>query len=204
MKIDKKKTYTEGPYSFVNFLNLDENAIEQIRLWRNHPDIRKRMYNREEISYDQHHRFIKSLFSTETKYYWLVFKEGNPVGVVNIVDVDANTYSAQFGYYLLPDFLSNGMGLEFISKTIYFIFSDLGLTTLFGRTEVENKNALGLNYHLGFKMRPDIVEIDGIKYVEQDCCSEDFLSRYASLTIHKELLKSLKEFNQIYKTQILI
>lgn len=200
MNIDKTKTYHVGDYTFVNFVNLDDDTIENIRVWRNHTDIRKVMYNTKEISKEEHLRFISSLLKTDTKFYWLVLKGGNPIGVMNVVDVDFGKSNGELGYYLLPQYLSSGIGLEFISTLIYFIFSELRLSSLFGRTELNNKDALRFNYHLGFKINLPLVEIDGVNYVEQDCNAEEYLSRYRDLTNPKELVKSLKEFNKIYNT----
>lgn len=203
MKIDKKKTYQVEDYSFVNFINLDDDTVDKIRVWRNHPDIRKVMYDTEEIPQEQHRGFISNLSESDTKFYWLVLKDGNPVGVMSVVDVDYGESNGQLGYYLLPQYLGSGIGLEFISTVIYFIFSELGFYALFGRTELSNKDALRFNYHLGFRIRPDVAEIDGVKYVEQDCLAGEYLSRYKCLTSSKELAKSMKEFNKIYNTQLL-
>lgn len=203
MNIDKTKNYHVGDYTFVNFINLDDVTIENIRVWRNYPDIRKVMYSTKEINPDQHRIFINSLTESTSKFYWLVYKDNNPIGVMNVVDVDFEQASGQLGYYLLPKYLNNGIGLEFISTIIYFIFSQLGFTKLFGRTELSNKDALRFNYHLGFKLRSQIVEIDGVKYAEQDCYAEEFLARFERLTNFKELAKSMKEFIKIYNNQIL-
>lgn len=203
MNIDKSKTYNVGEYTFVNFINLDAKTIENIRLWRNHHDIRKVMYNTEEITQEQHRLFINSLSASTSRFYWLVSKYNDPIGVMNIVDVDSEQTFGQLGYYLLPQYLNSGIGLEFISTIMCFSFVQLGLSVLFGRTEIGNKDALRFNYHLGFKLRPKIVEINGMKYVEQDCRAEDFLARFEYITNLKELAKSMKEFNKIYNNQIL-
>lgn len=200
MNIDKKKIYHVGEYTFVNFINLDDETIEKIRVWRNHPDICKVMYNTEEISKENHFNFIKSLSNNDSKFYWLVYKYETPIGVMNVVDVDYEKSNGQLGYYLLPQFLSSGIGLEFISTLIYFIFSELEFKSLFGRTEVGNKDALRFNYHLGFKMFPKVVEIDGIRFIEQNCTADNYLSKYVYITDPKELQKSIKEFNRIYYT----
>lgn len=202
MNIDKTKTYHVGDYTFENFVNLDDETIEKIRVWRNHPDIRKVMYNTEVISEEHHLKFISSLSTTDSKFYWLVFRQGNPVGVMNVVDVDYEKSNGQLGYYLLPQYLSSGIGLEFISTVIYFIFSELGFSTLFGRTEMKNRDALAINFHMGFKMRPAIIQIDGTEFIEQDCNADEFLSRYPFLTIPNNFIKSFKSFNKIYNNQI--
>lgn len=203
MYIDKVKTYKVGEYSFVNFLQLDDETIESIRLWRNHPDIRKVMYNTDEITPEQHSKFISSLSESTSKYYWLVYKTGQPVGVMNIIDVNNLEETGQLGYYLLPQYLNSGIGLEFISTIINFIFSELGLSSLFGRTELSNKDALRFNYCLGFNIRPEIVLINGVKYVEQDCDSKEFQSRYNRLTDVRSFVTTMKEFNKIYDTNLL-
>lgn len=199
MDIDKTKTYHIGDFSFINFITLDSETIENIRIWRNHPDIRKVMYSSEEISQDQHTQFISSLSNATDKYYWIVYRNDIPLGVVNIVDVDAEEMVGQFGYYLFPDFTESGLGIEFISMALQFLFEEVGLMKIFGRTEIKNRNALVVNYHLGFRFRPDVAVINGRRYIEQDIVRSEFINKNLHIQDPKSLLKSIRDFNNIYK-----
>lgn len=200
MKIDKNVVYSSGDFSFQNFTTLSDEIIEQIRVWRNHPDIRKVMYNVNEISQIQHRDFVNSLYETKDKSYWLVSLNSEPLGVMSIVDIDSHDDSGQLGYYIFPQFLNSGIGIEFLTHSLNLIFSKLNFKNLFGRTEVFNKNALQINYLLGFKSRNKIVEINNVKYLEQDCSAKDFFDNLKNLSDNKMLLQNIKDFNKYYKT----
>lgn len=199
MEIDKSKSYELGKYKFVNFTMLDDDTIAKIREWRNHPDIRKVMYNTQEISIEGHQSFIKSLEGREDRIYWLVFRKDIPFGVMSLVDVDYEEESGELGYYLLPDHLESGLGLEFISILIEFIFTRLSVKSIFGRTELHNKNALFVNYCNGFNFNSLPVTINEVEYVEQNCTKEDFDNRRISFADSKRLMECRREFNNLYK-----
>lgn len=173
--------------------------LETVRLWRNNPEIRKYMYNQDEISIEQHLNFIKGLSQNEEKCYWLVKKNNCPIGVVNIIEFNKSELTAQLGYYLSPEYIDSGIGIEFISTILSFLFDKIKLNRIFGRTDLNNKNALIINHHLGFRARPHIVLINEIPFVEQDITSSEFNKRRDFFVNPRLLAQSLKEFNTIYK-----
>ena len=59
----------------LNFIDLKLEEKEMILKWRNHPDIRKWMYNQDEIKFEEHLNFIDSLKLRKDKLYFLVKKE---------------------------------------------------------------------------------------------------------------------------------
>ena len=62
MQIDRTNTIEVGLYSYKNFVTLNKRQIDSVWEWRNHPDIRKYMYNSDIISYENHLRFLEALF----------------------------------------------------------------------------------------------------------------------------------------------
>ena len=58
----------------LNFIDLKLEEKEMILKWRNHPDIRKWMYNQDEIKFEEHLNFIDSLKLRKDKLYFLVKK----------------------------------------------------------------------------------------------------------------------------------
>lgn len=52
MQIDRTNTIEVGLYSYKNFVTLNKRQIDSVWEWRNHPDIRKYMYNSDIISYE--------------------------------------------------------------------------------------------------------------------------------------------------------
>ena len=59
----------------LNFIDLELKEKEMILEWRNHPDIRKWMYNQDEIKFEEHLNFIDSLKLRKDKLYFLVKKK---------------------------------------------------------------------------------------------------------------------------------
>ena len=72
----------------LNFIDLKLEEKEMILKWRNHPDIRKWMYNQDEIKFEEHLSFIDSLKSRKDKLYFLVKKEDEFIGVIDFFGLD--------------------------------------------------------------------------------------------------------------------
>lgn len=193
MNIDKTKTYHVGNYTFVNFVNLDDDTIEKIRTWRNHPDIRKMMYNTEEISEEQHQRFISSLSTTDSKFYWLVFKQGNPVGVVSVVDVDYDNEKAELGYYLIPQNLNSGLSVEFLFKIHEFIFEIIRLSMIYGETNEKNANARLLDEFMGGVFKSSRVYND-TTYNYFETTKSDFINKKEVVSNWRNFVKYCKYY----------
>lgn len=153
MQIDKQLRYTVNGYTYENFINLSEKQTETILEWRNHVDIRRYMYNPDSISLLEHKRFICSLLEREDVFYWLVYKKERVVGVVNLTDVHVEDSTAELGYYIVPDLLNSGIGLDFAYSNFCFAFDSIGCSKLIGGIHSANRNALLLDKYLGCVMK---------------------------------------------------
>jgi len=85
----------------LNFIDLELEEKEMILKWRNHPDIRKWMYNQDEIKLEEHLGFIESLKSRKNKLYFLVKKEDEFIGVIDFLDLDKKEIF--YGIYSNPN-----------------------------------------------------------------------------------------------------
>lgn len=199
MNIDPYRTYTTGSYSFVNFSQLDEKSIESVREWRNDLSVRRFMYNSNEITKEEHKNFIKSLSSREDRCYWLVYLNGVPLGVVNIVDINPEKRCGEIGYYLIPSQQDSGKGLDFLFAVYHFMFCTIGCDFLFGRTEIHNINAMALNYYLGVESSENIVTIDGADYIEFVFRKNAFMEAFDNRTDTVRLVSFLKDIKKRLK-----
>jgi len=146
--IDKYRIYTQGAYSFQNFVTLDDSVLIDILSWRNHDDIRKWMYNPQKIAKDDHFAFVQGLHKREDVYYWLISQNNTPVGVANITHVSYEMQDAEIGYYLRPD--RSILALNVLYDLCDFYFHSIDLQTLQACTMVDNHAALLINIFLGF------------------------------------------------------
>lgn len=164
MNIDKNKVYQIGDFSYQNFVTLSEEQKVMVLGWRNHPDIRKWMFNSDEIPLESHLAFIKSLETREDCFYWLVIYKGTPVGVFNVVDCNYETKEGEPGYYLAPEYDGSGLGLDLQRNYGTLFFDHLGIDRMVSHVQYGNTNAYQMAVFWGTKV-DGIVEIKGQKFV---------------------------------------
>jgi UDP-4-amino-4,6-dideoxy-N-acetyl-beta-L-altrosamine N-acetyltransferase len=131
--------------NFVN-LSLDERII--VLGWRNHPEIRKWMYNQDEIKFEEHLSFIESLKLKKDKFYFLVKKEKEFIGVIYFTQLLEKT-SVHMGIYANPSIKGNGAIL--LNKIINYSFNNLKVKRVFSEVFAENKKAHNLYKKFNFK-----------------------------------------------------
>ena len=79
MQIDKNRTYQAGPYTYRNFITLSLEEKLMILRERNHPDVKKWMFTKEDITEEDHLAYIEGLKNRDDAYYWLMERDGVPV-----------------------------------------------------------------------------------------------------------------------------
>ncbi|RGN33227.1 GNAT family N-acetyltransferase [Bacteroides oleiciplenus] len=162
MFIDKRRKYNIGNYCFKNFISLSDVEIQLALMWRNDFNVRRYMYNPSEISIKEHYRFIGSLEDRTDIYYWMVFIDNEPIGIVSYSDVDVKTSVGELGYNVKPELAYSGIGLDFVYTALLFSFQELGFEVIIGGVNSCNKNAYFLDCFLGFsEISRSIVDIHG-------------------------------------------
>jgi UDP-4-amino-4,6-dideoxy-N-acetyl-beta-L-altrosamine N-acetyltransferase len=149
MKIDKNKIYQIENYQFKNFISLTDKEIEHIWKWRNDYSIRKYMYTTNIIPIESHFQFVKSLKERFDVSYWLVFKDKKAIGITNLTNINVSESSAELGYYMIPERMNSGIGLEFAYYNLLFTFKSIECEYLHGGINKANINALVLDSYLG-------------------------------------------------------
>ena len=162
----------------INFTDINEAECNMILEWRNHPDIRNYMTNKNIITKDEHLAFLKSLESSAIdffhnrireaqtvgrirprregfergliKKYFLVKQKDDYLGVVDFVDIDDT--SCEFGLYVNPYIQKKGVGSLLLEEIIRYAFEELGLEKIRAKLYKENKKALGLYEKYGLRI----------------------------------------------------
>ena len=132
----------------LNFIDLKLEEKEMILKWRNHPDIRRWMYNQDEIKFEEHLSFIDSLKSRKDKLYFLVKKEDDFIGVIDFTQL-VNKESVHMGIYSNPNI--NGNGKILLNKIIDYSFNNLKVKRVFSEVFAENDKAYNLYKKFNFK-----------------------------------------------------
>jgi len=141
-----------GVVSLSNFIDLSVSDNLMIIAMRNHPNIKKWMYNSNDISEQEHFSFIDSLKNDVTKQYFLVKKGEHIIGVVSFTHIDRDEGISEFGLYANPfDSLKN-KGSILQSAVISYAFNFLNLNLL--RLEVFNDNEPAIKLYEKYSFQP--------------------------------------------------
>ena len=130
----------------INFINLNDEDKRIVLNFRNHPDIRKWMYNKDKISLQEHLEFIKNLKNDKTRLYFLVKDQENIMGIIDYKLIDDY---AQIGLYKNPSL--RGVGALLMNTLLQYGFETLGLKRLVLFVFADNSVAIRLYKKFGFK-----------------------------------------------------
>lgn len=193
--ICRNEIYNFENYTFKNYVQLTDLEKLMILDWRNHFNNRKWMFNQSLIKLDDHLRFIESLENVSDRMYWLVQKDGEPIGGLNLIHIQNNEI-AEIGYFLDPNKQGGGLGLDFVFKSIKFAFEVLGIKLLQGNVMDKNKAAYLLNSFLGFKYIKEYTEeIDksSFKFHYCELKKEDFYNNIVTKNDIEQFVKFYKQ-----------
>ncbi len=190
INIDKYKVYNVDNYYFKNFVTLSIEEKNMILSWRNDKRISKWMCNREPLSLENHINFIEGLKHRTDVYYWLVVKDEIPLGVFDIIDVDTDKNDCEPGYYLNPEFLDSGIGLQFNYYCRSFVYNILDIPSVKGHILVGNTSAYTMSRFFGVKEVSKVVR-EGYEYLGMKGNKKDFFKNSPKL-LSKEFVRFVK------------
>lgn len=148
---------------------MQEADLERVLSWRNDPKIRRNMYSRHEISFEEHARWFAKA-SQQPERHLLVFEMNKtPLGFVNIHQI-ANGGIADWGFYAAPE-ASKGTGRALGQATLRYAFSVLKLHKLCGQAIGFNEQSIRLHLNLGFQREGVLRQqyFDGQQYHDVVC-----------------------------------
>lgn len=124
--------------------------------WRNNPNIKKWMYNNNDISKEEHYYFIDNLKSDTTKLYFLLKKENVNIGVIDFYELDKE--DIYYGFYGNPEATIMGIGRILEEVCLDYAFNKLKVKKL--KLEVFEENIYVRNLHKKYKFKES-----GEKYI---------------------------------------
>jgi UDP-4-amino-4,6-dideoxy-N-acetyl-beta-L-altrosamine N-acetyltransferase len=131
----------------LNFIYLDLEQKQMILNWRNHKNISRWMYNKNEIVWEEHLQFIKSLENTSNKLYFLVKCNNECIGVIDFTNLTDT--SVFMGVYSNPYLF--GKGNILINEIIRYSSQNLKINSIFAEVYSENLKAYSLYRKFDFK-----------------------------------------------------
>jgi UDP-2,4-diacetamido-2,4,6-trideoxy-beta-L-altropyranose hydrolase/UDP-4-amino-4,6-dideoxy-N-acetyl-beta-L-altrosamine N-acetyltransferase len=151
-----------GEVDLRNYVNLNENDKALVLNMRNHPEIKKWMYNQDSISNATHSEFIKSLERKIDRRYFLVKQNKNIIGSINFSKI--NLYnSVELGIYINPFVQLRSSGRLLESAASEYAFIELGVKKIKLEVFSDNERAIHFYNKCGF----ELVDIDTKKVNHQ-------------------------------------
>ncbi|MGL6000661.1 MAG: UDP-4-amino-4,6-dideoxy-N-acetyl-beta-L-altrosamine N-acetyltransferase [Plesiomonas sp.] len=128
---------------------MDDNHLEQVLAWRNHPDVRKNMYTTHVISYEEHAAWFLKIKHDPSYAYFIAYADIVPMGVIAFSDINPVDKSASWAFYAAqPVLLKAGSLLEFYA--LEYAFQTLQLEHLRCEVLSFNNSVIKLHQRFGF------------------------------------------------------
>lgn len=142
LKIELEKW---GGAKLIDFADLNYQEKEMVLSWRNDESIKKWMYNKDDITLENHLKYIQNLEGSKEKHYMVVKKDDKYIGVVDFTNIDFKNKVTDFGLYANPFEKIVGVGGMLQEISIIYALEVLKLNTL--KLEVFDENIKAINLY---------------------------------------------------------
>ena len=145
---------------------LVEADLRQLFDWRNHPDIRRFMYNQNELAWPEHQAWFARSQAEDGRHLLIFETEQGPNGFVNLGSVKPGGI-ADWGFYAAPG-AERGTGSRLGRTALDYAFGKLLLHKVCGQALGFNAASIAFHQRLGFKREGVLRDqfFDGSTYVD--------------------------------------
>ena len=135
----------------INTRQLNQADLEEVLVWRNHPEVRKYMYTQHEITREEHSNWFDSVSKDKSKVYLIAELEGKPIGLINFTEISEKNKSAFWGFYS-GDLSTKGVGRLMEEAALNYAFNNLKLRKLSCEVLSSNPRVIKLHRRYGFSI----------------------------------------------------
>jgi RimJ/RimL family protein N-acetyltransferase len=174
-----------------------EEDLELIRNWRNEPHVSAFMEYQENIDEAAQKKWFHQL-NKETNLYFKILVSGEPIGVINLKDIDWEKKTAEAGVFVgRKDFIGGITPIFSVLILMKTAFRCLMLTRLFAKISKHNTNALNFNKQLGYEFYESV----NSEFDRFTCTKNQFYSPQSSISKLTQLVARNAAINiYIYPT----
>lgn len=161
---DKSRTHV-----FTGIRPMTEQDLGLVLEWRNHPEIRRCMYNRQLIAMEEHLNWFERT-SRRSRDHLLIYEaECVPAGFAKLCQTDCGLI-AEWGFYAAPD-APKGTGRRLGAAVLNYAFLDIGLHKVYGQVLGLNGRSIRFHRQLGFQEEGVLRDqyFDGVSYHPVHC-----------------------------------
>ena len=139
-------------YSECLLRPMEENDLVQILNWRNSERIREVMFSDHIITWEEHLRWSKNIFSGNANVKVFIFEFKNrPLGSVSLNNIDLYNKRCNWGFYIGDEDAPKGSGLAMGFLALEYVFEKMHFNILC--SEVLASNIISQKYHLKLGFR---------------------------------------------------
>ncbi len=125
---------------------------ERLLAWRNLPEVAQWMYSDHPIAPAEHGAWLARIQADPSCIYWIIQRDGEPVGLANLVDISPANRKASWAYYLAsPSVRGQGIGAWVEVFVADYAFKTLGLNKLCCEVLIENEAVWRMHESFGFQ-----------------------------------------------------
>lgn len=128
--------------------SVTQQDLPIILSWRNHPDIRRFMFTRHEISATEHSEWFSSVINDKSRSLLLIEDSKHPFGYVQFSNIVENG-TADWGFFVKPG-APKGSGLILGKLALRFAFNTLKVHKVCGKAIALNTSSINFHLKLGF------------------------------------------------------
>lgn len=137
--------------------------------WRNHPDIRRFMLTKHEISLEEHCAWFERTAGEPRRELLIYERAGQPLGFVQFSNIGIGEVS-DWGFYTAPN-APKGTGRSMAVAALMRAFGKIGLHKVCGQALAFNQASIKFHSALGFKREGRLREqhFDGMNHYDVIC-----------------------------------
>lgn len=132
---------------------LRSDHLELVRIWRNSPSVSDYMYSSNYISSKDQKKWFQRVSKDDSKKYWMIYFNNDPIGVINLYDIDVIHKKAKWAYYI-GDNNYRGKGIaRTLECNIYdYVFNTLKLNKLSCEVFKTNEKVISIHQKFGSRV----------------------------------------------------
>ncbi|MCG9910629.1 MAG: GNAT family N-acetyltransferase [Flavobacteriales bacterium] len=130
---------------------MNSETAEQVRVWRNSPEVSSQMEYRDFISTEMQQKWLERIQNNRYAYF-MIYSDQVQVGMIHLAQINSEEKTAESGLFignLL--FIGTGVALAASLLLLDYAFDTLGLETIRAKVKQDNIQAEQYNRLLGFQ-----------------------------------------------------
>lgn len=171
----------------ITLKSLSLADIEQVRQWRNAPEIAGNMEYTSYITAEQQLAWFEKIRIKEDCHFFIIKITDKPIGLAHISDVNLVEKSAQVGLFIGElNYVGTGVAVAASNLLLQFAFENLALKQLYAKVKNQNTPAINYNAFLGFEFDQKINDyFNQYKITAQGYANQkDKITQLAQIALH--------------------